>query len=289
MGKGILLIALGHPNYGKMAANLAASIKATSKIPVCLAFGDGGDRHLNEKDRSFFDKFVEIPKEYYHRMGMLKEYIKVKCHVYDLSPFDETIFLDADMIWLPIKPIDELFKECKEIDFTIQVRGFCDMVEPKEDYSWWVNLKQLKEAYKIESGKYYSYSSEFIYFKKKKQIGDYFKKAVKNYDTLSVEHTMFDGGIPDELIFGLTTLQTGLEPHKDYFTPIYWEQAEKRGLQGTQLYSGYYAYSLGGASQSRKEQGIYDNLVQFYANKMGMTNNYKAKNKREYLPQRQRL
>jgi hypothetical protein len=37
------------------------------------------------------------------------------------------------------------------------------------------------------------------------------------------------------------------------------------------------------------EQKIYDTFVQFYANKMGITNTYKAKNKREYLPQRQRL
>jgi hypothetical protein len=287
--KGILIVALGHPNYGKMAAQLAASIKASSNIPIALAYGDGGDRHLNTKDRTFFDQFIEVPKEYYHRAKVMKEYIKVKTHLYQLSPFDETIYLDADMVWLPNKPIDELFTSLNDIDFTIQVRGFCDMVEPKADYSWWVNLVELSKAYNITEGKYYSYSSEFMYFKKKKVISDYFKKAQKNYEGFDIAHTMFDGGIPDELIFGLTTLQTGLNPHLDYFTPIYWEQAEKRGLQGSELMNNYYAYSLGGASQSKKEQKIYDTFVQFYANKMGITNTYKAKNKREYLPQRQRL
>lgn len=285
--KGILLIALGHPYYGKMAVNLAISLKNTSpNVPITLCLGDGADSHIDQHEMSLFDKVETINKDYYHRAKILKEYIKVKTALYDLSPYDETIYLDVDMVW-GTKSIAELFERLKDEKLVIQNRGFCSMSEPDEKYSWWTNIKTLGEKYDIKEGKYYSFSSEFIYFKKCKEVKEFFKKAQKNYETLSVEYTLFGGGIPDELIFSLTSLQMNLEQPIEYFTPIYWEQAENRKLSGSELLNQFYGYSLGGSSQSSKEQTIYNNLVQYHANKKGFVNLWKAKNKREFIPQRQ--
>lgn len=289
MSKGILLIALGHPYYGKMAVNLALGLKNINPdVNITLAHESTAMSHVSEQERTLFDKLIEVPKEYYHREVILKEYIKVKCFLNELSPYDETIYLDVDMVW-GTKKINDLFDSLSDKNLVIQNRGFCDMAEPKEDYSWWVNTKELCEKYKIKEGKYYSFSSEFVYFKKNKETDAFFKKAQKNYDTLKVNFTMFGGGIPDELIFSLTSLQMGLTQPIEYFTPIYWEQAENRKLNGGELLNQYYAYSLGGSSQSSKEQTIYNNLVQFHANRMRFVNLWKAKNKREFLPQRQKL
>jgi hypothetical protein len=285
--KGILLIAAGHPYYGKMAVNLALGLKNTQPdVNITLAYESTAISHLNANERALFN-LIEIPKEYYHRSGVLKEYIKIKTHLNDLSPYEDTIYLDVDMVW-NTKPVSELFESLKDKNLVIQNRGFCDMAEPKEDYSWWCNIKELGEKYKIKKGKYYSFSSEFIYFKKGKQTDKFFKQAKENYEELKINYTMFGGGIPDELIFSLTSLQLGLAQPIEYYTPIYWEQAENRKLNGAGL-NQYYAYSIGGSSQSSKEQVIYNNLVQYHANKMGFVNLWKAKNKREYLPQRQRL
>lgn len=287
--KGILLIAIGHPYYGKMAVNLALGLKNVNpNTKITLCYGESAINYLNEQERSLFDDIKEIPAEYYHRAKVLKEYIKVKTYLYDLSPYDETIYLDVDMVW-GTKSINELFDKLSDKNLVIQNRGFCLMAEPKEDYSWWCNIKALGEKYSIKEGKYYSFSSEFVYFKKCKEVKEFFKKAQKNYETLAIEYTMFGGGIPDELIFSLTSLQLGIEQPIEYFTPIYWEQAENRKLSGADLLNQFYAYSLGGASQSTKEQTIYNNLVQYHANKKGFVNMWKAKNKREFLPQRQRL
>lgn len=287
--KGIVLIALGHPYYGKMAVNLALGLKNISpKVSITLCYGENAISHLNAQEKGLFDQLNEIPTEYYHRLKILKEYIKVKTHLYDLTPYDETIYLDVDMVW-GTRSIDELFTNLKEHKLLIQNRGFCDMAEPKEDYSWWCNLKDLSNKYDIKEGKYYSFSSEFIYFKKCKEVKAFFTKAQKNYESLAINYTMFGGGIPDELIFSLTSLQLKHEQPIEYFTPIYWEQAENRKLNGKDLLNQYYAYSLGGSTQSSKEQLIYNNLVQYHANKMGFVNMWKAKNKREFLPQRQVL
>ena len=54
--KGILLIALGHPIYGKMAAALAASIKvAQTETPVVLYCNDKSVSRLMDGEKKLFD------------------------------------------------------------------------------------------------------------------------------------------------------------------------------------------------------------------------------------------
>ena len=41
-----------------------------------------------------------------------------------ISPFDETIFLDVDMIWNPKKKPEDLFEELNNPDFTMCNEGY---------------------------------------------------------------------------------------------------------------------------------------------------------------------
>ena len=80
--KGILLIAAGHPYYGKMAVNLALGLKNTQPdVNITLAYESTAISHLNANERALFN-LIEIPKEYYHRSGILKEYIKINAFTY---------------------------------------------------------------------------------------------------------------------------------------------------------------------------------------------------------------
>ena len=124
--KGILLIALGHPIYGKMAAALAASIKATSQeIPIVLYCSEQSTSRLMEGEKKLFDQMLIMPEEYYITNGV-ERFLKAKTFVYDLSPFDETIFLDVDMIWSPKKKPEDLFEELNNLDFTMCNEGYVD-------------------------------------------------------------------------------------------------------------------------------------------------------------------
>jgi hypothetical protein len=282
VGKGILIVALGHVYYGRMALNLALSLRFTSKVPIALAYNKSAITHIaGHLDK--FDKLIEIPEKYYTKKGNT-EYIKAKTHIYSLSPFDETIYLDADTLWLPKKSVDLVFKDLENENLVIQCRGSVDLNSDNlHRKSFWCNLKDYKEAYGAET--FYSLSSEFIYFKRCKEISKFFSDSVKIYDNLKIKHTMFAGGIPDELIFNISMLQNKIKPSKVFYTPIYWEQAERKNLAPSRMHQEYYAYSVGGKISSSTEKKFYDNLSQFYGTQFGV-HHFKLKDKMSYLPER---
>lgn len=280
--KGILIIALGHPYYGRMALTLAASLRYTSKLPITLAHDNSAisqiSQHLNH-----FDSLVVVPEKYYHRKGG-REYIKAKTYLDKLSPYEETIYLDADMVWLPKRPIDLLFEELKDESLVIQCRGTVDLTQNHlpDKASFWCDLNEYKKEYGGE--RFYSLSSEFIYFKKTKEVKKFFTDSSKIYDSLKVRHTVFAGGVPDELVFNISMLQNGIE-NRTFYTPIYWEQAERKNLQPSEMHQKYFAYSAGGKVYSNVEKKFYDNLSQFYGTHTGV-HYFTLKDKMKYLPER---
>jgi hypothetical protein len=280
--KGILIVALGHAYYGRMALNLALSLKFTSKLPIALAYNSSAITHISgHLDK--FDKLIEVPEKYYTRKRNT-EYVKAKTHIYSLSPFDETIFLDADTLWLPKKSIDLLFTELENENLVIQSRGSVQLdQENLNKKSFWCDLKEYREVY--GGDKFYSLSSEFIYFKKNKENAKFFADAIKIYDNLKISHTMFAGGIPDELVFNISLLQNKITLTKDFYTPIYWEQAERKNMIPAQMHQQYFAYSVGGKMLSGTEKKFYDNLAKFYGTQFKV-HHFEIKNKMSYLPER---
>jgi hypothetical protein len=265
-----------------MALNLALSLRFTSDVPIALAYSKGAITHINgHLDK--FNKLIEVPEKYYTKKGNT-EYIKAKTHMYSLSPFDETLYLDADTIWLPKRSVDLVFKELENETLAIQCRGLVPLDSDNlHKKSFWCDLKEYKEVY---GGDYfYSLSSEFIYFKKKKETSKFFSDSVKIYDNLKIKHTMFSGGIPDELVFNISMLQNNIKPSKVFYTPIYWEQAERKNMQPSQMHQEYYGYSVGGKISSTTEKKFYDNLSQFYGTQFGV-HHFKLKDKMTYLPER---
>jgi alpha-N-acetylglucosamine transferase len=151
--KGFLLMALGHSNYGKMALQLAVSLKNTCPgVPIALIYTASAISDIGQRVQLslYFDEMILAPEYIYTRAGKT-EYIKAKTYLYDMSPWDTTIFLDADMIAFPSRSMAELFQELDAHDFTIQNRGFIDLAAEKlSAESYWVDLYELKAAlYKI--------------------------------------------------------------------------------------------------------------------------------------------
>lgn len=163
--RGIVIIALGSPQYGRLAANLASSIRYKDKdINIHLVHTAQSVSHLTEKHKALFSSFAECPPQYYTKNDKAV-YLKAKTCIYELSPFDETLMLDADMIWFGSKSATNLFDELKDVDFTIQNRNYFDLGSDKldEKYSDWCNIKEVKEKYNT-TGRFYHLHSEFIFF-----------------------------------------------------------------------------------------------------------------------------
>lgn len=294
MTKGILLLACGHPNYGRMALNLAVSLKVTDpEIKIALAFSGSSLNHIGHYNLTpFIDEFIPVPYEAFTREGKI-EWIKAKTYMYDLSPFDETIFLDVDMIWHPIMQVSSLFDTFGKSDLTFQNRGFLDLkgADLPKDYSMWADVNEIKKYYGFKSGKYYQLHSEFVFFRKCDKVAKFFEDAKFIYDHLLVKSFVFGGGIPDELPFGIAMIQNKLYPHTTPFTPVYWEVTEKRSMhrEPGKLYREFYAYSTGGSFHSKTMKIFYDNLAKFFFGKAGLQNPYILQNKRDYVPERQNL
>jgi len=291
MTKGVLLLAMGNPNWGKMAVNLAMSLRFTDPdIKITLAQTGNGAAQLGEFGKTLFDKIIEIDPKYYTKEGRT-EYLKAKLAMYKLSPYAETIFLDADMVWHPKRSISLLFEELKDVDFTIANRGHISLESDKlgDDFGIWASPKKIKKIFKFKEGKYYNLSSEMVYFKKTKEIAKLFADALKIYDRNDYTYKLFNGAQPDELPITISMIKNEIYPHRDNFKPIYWESAEHRNLNGGGLYAEFWAYSMGGAFTQTRMKKIYNNLVQYYCNQYSQKYPFKYVDKRSWMPGRHNL
>jgi hypothetical protein len=96
MSKGIFLFAQnGDTNYVRQACFCAYTIKQSNPtLSVTLATND----FVPEKYLKYFDNIIEIPGDDLAESENWKVSNRVK--IYDLSPYDETIVLDVDMLVL---------------------------------------------------------------------------------------------------------------------------------------------------------------------------------------------
>lgn len=276
---GVLLIAMGHENYIKMAVNLAASLKAQHAVSIHLVH-DGGFSQLSAQEQAVFDS-ESIPGDSVWHTKDSVDYIKAKTRMYDLSPYDRTLYLDVDMIWLLERNVLKLFDELKGIPFTVMNEG------PKEE-CYWAEPEELRAYTKSEVPLHIFYN-EIIYFEKGPEIKRFFTQVKKNFDNPKVSCKKFAGSaMPDELAFIMASLQTGIIPHKPNWLPIYWYLRDKkyRHMQPFQLPDHIYGYSIGGNVTPEYAKAHYNNIVSHFSKVMGIKRPYQVRDKRSFISER---
>lgn len=284
--KGILLIATGHAYYGMLAHNLAMSLSVKSSLPITLACDQVGGQHLHAQHKLVFDEVVDIPHHMTHTNGMFSG-TKPKLYINELTPYDETLYLDVDTLWLPKKSVEELFDSVSG-DLAIQNAGYADMraKDLPANQNQWVELSEVKKSYKIRGGRYYNLFSEVILVRKSKDTDLFFKTAQKVRKEWKVKLSKtFANDVPDEACLAIAACLTKVYPHQENWLPCYWWHFHRNNLEVSELYAGYYAYSVGGNQQPRHVVKFYDNLAQYYGNQLGWTP-WKHKNKRSWAPHR---
>lgn len=279
--KGILLIALGHRKYLEMAVNLAMSIKSKENIPIAIYCSNISA--ISEKYQELFDYKI-IAKADLNAFGE-------KLRVNEISPFETTIYLDVDMLALPKQIIAPLFDFVSdEQPITFQSRGFCEAKDATKDSSAWCNIVELIEACELpENARIYNLHSEVVVWKKSVAADGLFREAKSAFDNPKVSTTNFAGGVADE--FGYITAVAKLSqfPHSENWICSFWAMAEKWPRTEKELYSRYHFMSMGGNRMPQPQIALYDNLVKYYSQKMGFDYQFKFKNKRNYLPERNNI
>lgn len=278
--KGIVIVATGHPYYGRMAYNLAVSIKAVEDMPVSVLFSGNALNHLSEDQLNFFDKIVELP-------GSVPQGSGAKLWVNEFTPYKETLLLDADMLWLPKKTPSQLFDELEEVEFTAITEGYHNGEDHGNPvYFYWASVEEIREVYKIE-GKIYQWRSEVLYFKKSAKNSKLFRQAQKiflNPKLTTIKE--YAGGVPDELALNIAAAIQEMEPHVEKWQPAFWWKLNNQIVPGfDQLYS-YYLASFGSNVASQPVKALYNRVMKAAAYKLGVSHVFPLHSKREFLPER---
>ncbi len=274
--RGILLIAVGHANYYRMAATLAASIRANHPdLSICLATNNmvSGDHNR------LFNSIVPVPDEMIYDNGK-PAYIKSKLYMYELSPFKETIFLDVDQIMIMQRDLAGLFDQLADIDITFSNTGVGVV-------SVWADITEVKKLYGDEP--FWNFHSELVYFKKGPTAKKYFITALKVWKDNKVKSAArFSGAtMADELAFQIAAMITGIYPHKENWTPNFWyARAGRDSRKYPYELVNHITYSIGGNYISKAVKDNYNMLAKAYFAKLGLSHPYQVEDKRTFLPER---
>jgi hypothetical protein len=282
MTKGFIIYALGHRNYYHMAETLAASLRFNGTTGIALICDDTARLHYPD----LFSIIKEVDITRYMENGHLV-FNKATICMYDHSPYEVTIKLDADMIWLNGRDPAELWSQLEPFEVMHMNRG----------HGWnagnsvWTDEETLKQAYGFtDEQKLYKIYGEFVYFKKGTIAKSYFGavKNVFNKPRVKMTEGFSNGTFTDELAYQIATMKAGLE-YIDNFTPVMNKYLGYRNYEFTYAYllpPQFYAYSIGGNSTSLFMRDQYNILAKHYYHQLGLQNPYQVKDKKTYLPER---
>lgn len=293
MKKGILIYALGHNNYYRMAEVLAASLIANGTREDDISIGLICDNEAKLRHPELFNVLIHLPEDQFTMDGKVV-FNHATILIYDLSPFDTSIKLDADMVWLNNRRPADLFKELENVDITFETNGYDELEKAGRKRSVWAPPEDIQKAYDFTGKeKCYTIFGEFVYFKKTKENKSFFSKVKQVYRKPKVKCAEFaNGTFTDELALQIAMMQTGIYPHKDEFAPIFnhflsYKQLEDK--HAFQLPKTFYAYSIGGNITLPWQRRQYNILASHYYKKLGLQNPFQATDKRRFLVERIKL
>lgn len=282
MKKGIITHALGHPYYGKYAAGLAASLYNFG-IPITLICTESALTFLDESEKALFHSIKIAPEKQYVLNGK-NSYTYAKLFASINTPFEETLMLDADLIWLTKNP-KEIFEQFKDISFTASNEGFYDVINSKDytnpTYPYWAELSDIMQAYRPKD-KLYKLRSEFVYFKSNAEVSKLFKSARAIYASPKTAVTTFAGGVADEYALNIASAQDEIYPHQPNYNPVYWQE---KPMKIGEIMDKFFAFSMGGKRQSKRQKDIYNSINKSNAQKLGIRP-FSAKDKSAFLIER---
>jgi hypothetical protein len=283
---GILIIAVGAKNYGQLAGSLAASIRANNcQLPIHLVYQEDTITRLDEQYLSLFTSKSIIPE---HCITYKEKtcYIKAKAHMNELTPFEKTLFLDADILMLNNGKINEIIEQLKDVEFAVKNSGYKTYDIANLEEHQWANLGDVKKAFEFTNEKIWNVHSEFIWWKKTPKMNELFERWAYNFENMPISHIEFGGCIPDELPLWISMAQLGVEPHKEMFLPIFWPMDSKDIKRVSDLRNDYVGLSIGGNVIAPTQKNNYDILITLYAKILNLRHKFFCHPKKKWVSER---
>jgi len=269
------LFACGHALYGRYAWNFTVSVKAVDPdFPVVVVHSENSLSHLSDDKRKVFDQMILLP-------GGSGFGVKLELDL--LSPFEETLYCDVDMAWMPKRNPNELFDELKEVEFTSITEGHTE--DKSNKYYFWADPEEIRKKYHIE-GKIYQWRSEVMYFKKTDMVKEMFSMAREIHKNPGLDSVIkFGSQVPDELALLIAAAKLGIEPHEYKWRPALWPRLHGNNY-GSDVYDKYYLLSCGGNYATGDIKKIYNNIMKAACMKMRTQHIFPLQDKKSLIPDR---
>jgi hypothetical protein len=280
------LLAIGHPYYGRMAYNLAMSIKAVdASVGITLVYTESAIAHINQRNMGVFDNKMPIDNT--------SEPFGAKLLLDKLTPYERTLYIDVDTLWVNKQSPAVLFEQIKGISFTGITEGFHDYNDPEKSehskhYFFWADLEEIKNSYSID--KIYQWRSEFIYFEKSELIEELFGLMRNVYGKANNFKTvkLFADHIPDELAINISCGHLGISPHIYKWKPTYWDRLNGNNMPSIdELQHKYYVISCGSNANGGALKRVYDRITTASAYKLKLQHVFPLISKKEMMINRQ--
>lgn len=287
MTKGVCIIALGYQLYGESAYNLALSLKAFDPdCKIALLTDDKATESLHASCMEFFDTIIQVPDEYV-KVGAGKQYQRAKLCVDLLSPFDETMLIDADTIWFD-RPISWLMGEVSAASGDIQVPcnswfNYSKRRVTRASYTFWGEPVIICERYKVRNLP--QTLTGIFFFRKGEFSSQVFKRAREVYDEKGSPCIVWANGKPDEFCLNVALAEKGVMPPEKQW--VYFKQTCGSMLPEAVL-TNYWGLAMGGSIIGRNLAEIFNRLVNKYSIKMKRPENlrYYHKDKKDHVKER---
>lgn len=261
--RGICLLAIGHPYYAHMAFNLAVAIKHHMDIPIAILQKDDSLAMLPENTKGIFKHKIEVPDQATYGKHGYDPYM-VKLSLPELSPFEETLFLDVDMTLSPTKDLSDWVEELAIHDFAIANRGRIKIGE-QGIRSNWCDLEEIKSAYGVDE--LYDLQSEVIWFKKCDRVTRLFERARKVYSENKFSVKPFGKGKPDEVYLMVAMELEKVKVFQSPYMPTYWQPYYFNKTHSRDFMQSFYAISVGGKFSEPGVKKTYDSINRHYFNR----------------------
>ncbi len=281
--KGVVLLALGDQIYGQMAFNACLSMKVNCpEIPVVLYHDNPAVVSLTPRHRRLFDAMQLFPSEYYFYEGK-REIFRSKSRMFDFTPFDKTLWLDADVIIHPGKgnQIREIFNS--EHDYYAQTYNLIDcntgkrLVDSIYPDGLWASLTPaLVKYYKLKDKALPQINSSFVYFEKTERMRAFFEEVKTIWkESAGRLSKSFRQELPDEFFFHMAGARLGVQTPEIPFAPLYgdheFQDAYGRWIGDDAVLKNHIGTMLYGLDVPNHIQTIYDTLVERYHDEKNLT------------------
>lgn len=194
MRKGFLTVATGD-YFHYLAINMRNSYHYSQKrkYPLCVITDPDGEAILRE----YFDDVVVIPQK---NDGYIN-----KLRIQSLSPYDETIFIDADT--LIVRDISDWWEVFEKSCFDVAVWGWNVPIDsPRAG-----KLISEKAAQKYGITRYIGFNGGVYYFKKTPKAAAIYSRAMELLDCyIEDEQHLFNGKKGDEPVMAIALIENGV-------------------------------------------------------------------------------